>query len=95
MHQKHWKFTQTTAATTWEINNIPDGATGAVITHIEADDGQILQPDNQIKAPYGIQLSFGVAPVSGVAYGTYYTDDDSTVVEHDGNVVNIYMNPKT
>lgn len=95
MHQKHWTFTQTNPATAWEVNNIPDGATGAVITHIEADDGQILQPDNQIKAPYGIQLSFGVEAVSGTAYGTYYTDEDSTVVEHDGNVVNIYMNPKT
>ncbi|AUR88976.1 hypothetical protein NVP1231O_24 [Vibrio phage 1.231.O._10N.261.49.F8] len=95
MHQKHWKFTQSTPAATWDIDNIPENATGAVITHIDSDDGQILQPDNQIKAPSGIQLSFGVEAVSGVAYGTYYTEeDDTTIVEHDGNVVNIYMNPK-
>lgn len=93
MHQKHWTFSQEQAATTWEVNNIPEGATGAVITHIIADDGQILQPDNQIIAPYGIQLSFGVEEVSGVAYGDYYIEgSDTTTVEHDGNTVNITIN---
>lgn len=92
MHQKNWTFTQNEALTTWEVNNIPENAKGAVITHIEANDGQILQPDNQMKAPYGLQLSFGVEAVAGTAYGTYYVDDDSVSVEHDGNVVNITIN---
>lgn len=92
MHQKHWKFPQVTASNTWEVNNIPEGALGAVITHVEADDGQILQPENQIRTPYGLQLSFGVQAVSGVAYGDYYTEDDtggSTTVTGEGGVVNV------
>jgi hypothetical protein len=92
MHQKHWTFTQNEAATTWEINNVPANANGAVITHIESIDGQILQPDNQLKAPYGLQLSFGVEAVAGTAYGTYYVDDEDMHVEYDGNVVNITIN---
>lgn len=92
MHQKHWKFEQNTPATTWDVDNIPEGATGAVITHIIASDGQILQPDNQVIAPYGLQLSFGVEAVSGVAYGDYYIEGSTTTVDHNGNVVNITVN---
>lgn len=94
MIQKHWTFTQSVASTTWNVNNVPDGATGAVITHIVADGGQILQPDNQLVSPDGLQLSFGVEAVSGTAYGDYYVEEDSTTVTCDGNVVNIYMNPR-
>jgi hypothetical protein len=92
MHQKHWTFTQTTASSTWDIDNIPEGAEGAVITHVITDDGQILQPENQLIAPYGLQLSFGVTAVSGTAYGDYYTESDTTTVETDGNIVNITIN---
>lgn len=91
MHQMHWQFNQDIPLSTWEINNIPDGADGAVITHIITIEGQILQPENQIKAPYGLQLSFGVQEVAGIAYGNYYLQD-STQVEQAGNVVNITMN---
>jgi hypothetical protein len=92
MHQRHWKFTQETATSSWEVNNVPSGAVGAVITHIETSDGQILQPDNQIKAPYGIQLSFGVQAVSGVAYGDYYVEEQdggTTTVTGDGGIINV------
>lgn len=94
MIQKHWTFTQTTAATTWNVNNVPEGATGAVIAHIVADDGQILQPDNQLVSPDGLQLSFGVEAVSGTAYGDYYVEEPTTetIVDQVGNVVNITMN---
>lgn len=92
MHQKHWKFTQPSPATTWEVNNIPDGSTGAVITHIETSEGVILQPDNQIKAPYGIQLSFGVQAVSGIAYGEYYTEDSEGEVVVSGSGGSIVFN---
>lgn len=95
MHQKHWTFEQTEPATTWNVNNVPEGAKGAVITHIITDEGQILQPDNQLVAPDGLQLSFGVEAVAGVAYGDYYMGDDTTTVVHDGNTVNIYMNPRS
>lgn len=91
MHKKHWTFTQPTAASTWNVNNVPSGAEGAVITHIIADDGQILQPDNQIISPDGLQLSFGVEAVAGIAYGDYYVSDE-VVVEHGGNTVHITMN---
>lgn len=92
MHQKHWTFAQTNPATTWEVNNIPDGATGAVITHIETSEGVILQPDNQVKAPYGLQLSFGVEAVDGIAYGDYYTEDNDVVVNGNGGVINVTIN---
>ena len=96
MHVKHEDdFVQNTAASVWEVNNIPEGAARAVVTYIETFEGEILQPDSQMRAPYGIQLSFGVREVSGTAYYDYWAEDSSTVVEHDGNVVNIYMNPKT
>lgn len=91
MHQLHWKFPQKTPSSTWEVNNIPDGAEGAVITHIITDDGRVLQPENQVHAPYGLQISFGVQEVSGIAYGDYYLKDE-THVEQAGNVVNITMN---
>ncbi len=92
MHQKHFTFTQATPNDTWEVNNVPAGAVGAVITHIEATDGQILQPDNQMKAPYGLQLSFGVQQVAGVAYGVYYVDGDETVtVTGDGGTINVHV----
>ena len=92
MHQKHWTFTQQTAYTTWNVNNIPSGATGSVITHIIADNGQILQPDNQVIAPDGLQLSFGVEAVSGVAYGTYYTEDEDLVISGNGGTINVTIN---
>lgn len=92
MHQKHWTFKQVEPATTWNVNNVPAGGVGAVVTHIITDTGQILQPDNQLVAPDGLQLSFGVEAVSGTAYGDYYVDGDTTTVETDGNVVNITIN---
>ena len=97
MHQHHWTFTKTAPATTWTVNNIPEGAQGAVITHIVTSDGQILQPDNQIVSPDGLQLSFGVEAVSGVAYGDYYTEESPNTVEGNGGViyVNQYNYPKS
>lgn len=96
MIQKHWKFRQETSASVWEVNNIPDGADGAVISHIITDEGVVLQPDQQLVAPYGLQLSFGVQAYAGVAYGTYFTNEDSQVIEsHGGTIyVNQYNHPK-
>lgn len=92
MHLRHWTFEQTTAATEWQIDNIPDGADGAVITHVITNDGRILQPENQVIAPYGLQLSFGVTAVAGTAYGNYYDSSNTTTVESDGNTVNVTVN---
>lgn len=92
MIQKHWTFTQTTPATTWIVDNIPDGATGAVITHIIADGGQILQPDNQLVSPDGLQLSFGVEAVAGMAYGDYYVESNDVVVNGNGGMINVTIN---
>lgn len=92
MHQKHWTFKQEVAASTWNINNVPEGANGAVITHIISDGGLILQPDNQLISPDGLQISFGVEAVAGTAYGDYYIEDasdDHTVISGDGGIVNI------
>ncbi len=89
MNQKYWTFKQETPATSWNIGNVPENAQGAVITHIEAADGQILQPDNQIKTGSGLMLSFGVEPVSGVAYGQYFTDGQSVELNGDGGQINI------
>jgi len=77
MHYKHWTFNQEAASTVWEINNIPEGAEGAVITHVITDDGQVLQPENQTIAPYGLDLSFGVKAIAGTAYGTYHMGGES------------------
>lgn len=90
MHKRHFEFHQPTPSSIWEVNNIPDGAKHAVITHIETDSGEILQPDSQLRAPYGIQLSFGVRDVSGTAYGDYYTDD--IVINGNGGVINVTIN---
>lgn len=90
MHQQFWTFEQDTASTTWNVNNIPDGAVEPVITHIKTVDGQILQPDNQLVAPDGLQLSFGVEPQAGIAYGTYFTDD--VVINGNGGVINVTIN---
>lgn len=92
MHQKHWTFTQAVPSSTWDINNIPEGAKGAVITHIIADDGQILQPDNQVISPDGLQISFGVEAVSGTAYGDYYVDNENVVVNGNGGTINVTIN---
>lgn len=91
MHQKHWTFEQAAPATTWVVNNIPEGAQGAVITHIITDGGQILQPDNQLVSPDGLQLSFGVEAVAGKAYGDYYTEDDTTIINGNGGSIVIHQ----
>lgn len=96
MYLKVFKFEQTSPSHTWEINNIPEGAVDPVITHIETNGGFIIQPEHQIKAPYGLQLSFGVESFAGVAYGTYIVESidngDDNIVIDGGGVVNITIN---
>lgn len=100
MIQKFWEFAQPTESTTWNVNNVPENSVRAVITHVVTSDGQVLQPDSQLISPNGLQLSFGVTPISGVAYGEYFLDSDGDGVpdssEHnivtDGSVVNITIN---
>lgn len=93
MIEKHWKFEQVAESTTWNVNNVPEGADGAHITHIKTNDGRILRDFGQVVSPDGLQLSFGVEAESGVAYGTYYIDGETdTVIDQAGNVVNITMN---
>ncbi len=96
MHYKHWTFTQTTPAMTWVVNNIPEDAKGAVITHIIADGGQILQPDNQTIAPYGLDISFGVEAIAGTAYGTYYLEEEEeqqeVVLNGNGGSISVVIN---
>lgn len=90
MIEKHWKFEQVAESTTWNVNNVPEGADGAHITHIKTNDGRILKDFGQVVSPDGLQLSFGVEAESGTAYGTYYViEDDHTVIAGDGGVVNI------
>ena len=90
MHQHQWKFVQDIPMAMWEVNNIPANAKNAVITHVETSEGQILQPDNQMRAPYGIQLSFGVESVTGTAFGIYYTDD--VIINGNGGTINVTIN---
>ena len=95
MHYKHWTFEQTTPATLWAINNVPTGAEGAVITHIITNTGQILQPDNQTVAPYGLDLSFGVEAIAGIAYGNYYLEEEEqqeVVVNGNGGSISVVIN---
>lgn len=91
MHQKHWEFKQETPRSMWEVNNIPDGAKDAVITHIETDVGEILQPESQMRSPYGIQLSFGVRDISGTAHGVYF-DGEEITINGNGATMNITIN---
>lgn len=91
--KREHKFEQPDAASLWEVNNIPSDAVRSVVTYVETNEGEILQPDDQVRAPYGIQLSFGVRQVSGTAYFDYWVEEeDTTVVSSDGNVVNITVN---
>lgn len=90
MQQKYWKFEQDTPATTWNIDNIPEGAVEPVITHIKTNDGQILQPENQLVSPDGLQLSFGVEAVAGTAHGVYFTED--IVINGNGGTINVTIN---
>lgn len=89
--KRYWQFIQETPSTTWEINNVPDGAVDPVITHIKTTAGAILQPDSQLVAPYGLELVFGVTPVIGTAYGEYFEETQNVVVDGYGNsvVINI------
>lgn len=87
--QRHWTFEQASAGTTWDVDNVPEGAQGAAITHVITSGGQILQPDNQSVAPYGLQLSFGVTAVAGTAYGSYYVESDSTVISGNGGTITV------
>lgn len=92
MHQKHWKFLQTTPSSTWLITNVPLGAEGPVITHIETDDGVILQPEQQRRVGGDIELLFGVQDIKGTAYGQYYTEEDSMSITTPGGIVNVTVN---
>lgn len=84
LKEYYWQFEQTTAATTWNINNVPEGAIRPSITEVFADGGQIIQPDSQLVSPDGLQLSFGVTPVAGMAMGKYYKEVDDSQVVQDG-----------
>lgn len=95
MHQKHWKFVQETPSSTWLITNVPSGAEGSVVTHIETDDGVILQPEQQRRVDGYIELLFGVQEITGTAYGQYYLEEDTTVVSGPGGVVNVTINQHT
>lgn len=74
MDSKHWTFEQETPSSTWIVNNIPENAKGAVITHVIDGDGLTVLPKSQVMSNDGIELSFGVKGVSGTAYGNYYFD---------------------
>lgn len=76
MHPHAWSFKKDTAASTWIIDNVPEGAHSAAITHVITDGGQILQPDQQMISPDGLELSFGVQEVKGTAYGTYFLEEE-------------------
>jgi len=91
--QHHWSFIQSTPSNTWEVDNVPEGAMGMHIDHVEQTDGQLVNPDRQLLAPYGIQLDFGIHAVAGVAYGSYYTESPqpTEVVQGEGGVINIYQ----
>ena len=99
MHQKHWKFLQTTPSSTWLITNVPLGAEGPVITHIETDDGVILQPEQQRRVDGDIELLFGVQEISGTAYGQYFTATDSVELLGKGGSVSVnvhqYNHPRS
>ena len=92
MHKKHGEFTQNTPSSTWEVNNIPEGAKQSVVTYIETTEGEILQPDDQKRAPYGIQLSFGVREVSGTAYYDYLATDEDVTINGNGGTINVTIN---
>ena len=81
MKQMHWTFEQETVASTWEIANVPEGAIGAVITHVISTTGLITSPDHQVIAPYGLEISFGVQGMLGTAYGTYFMECEDVCVE--------------
>lgn len=90
----YWTFTQDVESTVWDIDNVPEGALHYSITEVFAEGGSIIQPDSQVKAPYGLQLVFGVTPVSGYAMGKYYKDvpespDNPTVITTGANTVTI------
>lgn len=95
MHQRYWKFNKPEPSSVWIVDNIPEGAIGPVVTHIETDDGIILQPDHQRRIDDTIELQFGVQQISGIAYGQYYLEDDKIVVSNPGGVVNVTVNQYT
>jgi hypothetical protein len=89
LKEYYWTFEQTEAATMWEVNNVPEGALHPAITEVFATGGYIIQPDSQLVAPYGLQLVFGVTPVSGIAMGKYYLDETTTDITSSANNVSI------
>lgn len=91
--QYHWSFVQSNASNMWEVDNVPEDAMGVHINHIQQTNGEIIMPDRQLLAPYGIELHFGIHQVAGVAYGSYYKEVDNTteVVQGEGGVINIYQ----
>ena len=84
MHQYTWTYTlpPDQAAATWTLDNVPAGAQGQYITHVQDDTGALHTPDHQEIDPTTghLLLHFGVVSISGTAYGSYFldhADDDS------------------
>lgn len=77
--ERHWRFQQESPTSTWQINNIPADAEGAYITHVKTNEGRTLKEFGHVDAPYGIELSFGIDSFAGVAYGTYYIEEEEEV----------------
>ena len=123
MHQVSWTYTQAVDSpqSTWTLDNVPEGAKGPFITHVQDSNGILHTPTHQeLNSDGHLEINFGMTELSGVAYGNYYlehvpdghhTHDDEddapvdsgggssttvdtegsgrTVIESDGNVVNI------
>lgn len=78
--ERYWEFHQAEPATSWDIDNVPEGAIHPAVDRVELVGGEIVSPESQTVAPYGLQLSFGVTPEAGVAVGKYFVEaeDDTT-----------------
>ena len=109
MHQVSWTYTlpDESASNVWTLDNVPEGAKGSFITHVQDSQGNLHTPDHQeLDGAGNLLLYFGATDLAGTAYGNYYLDhgyeddgDNGVVVETDeqtirsaGKVVNITVN---
>ena len=77
MHRITWTYTQSAdnPQVTWVLDNVPEGAKGPFVTHIQDSNGTVHVPIHQEPNSDGhIEISFGMNALSGTAYGSYYLE---------------------
>ncbi|WPH64041.1 hypothetical protein vBVpP1_40 [Vibrio phage vB_VpP_1] len=89
---KRGSFTQSTAASVWEVSNLPEGAKKARPLAVYDENGNSHEIDSWEFQGGVLRVSFGIDPVIGeLEYEYQIEGEDPTTVEGSGGVINVHQ----